>query len=178
MVSVKEVKPKLVVEPVFVPFDPWHPVLKAGTPSLHTTDEQEVYIKWVLETCCSDSAFAKKAYTALQFILTQEEPAPPVLSSLSPATAVIGDPSFDLHVLGSGFSSESIIVFNGIDEPTTYVSDTELTTGVNMPIWVDPQTATVAVRNSDGLVSESLSFEFTAPVLLSAPSVKSDPLKK
>jgi hypothetical protein len=156
----------------FTPFDPWTPVLKSGTPSLHTTPEQDLYIREILEICCSDSAFAKKAYAALQYILTGAAPVAPTVTSLSPATAVIGDPVFDIHVHGTGFNASSIITFNGLDEPTTFVSETELTTGINMPLWVSPAVVPVAVKNGD-LVSEPLDFEFTAPVLLSAPSVKS-----
>jgi hypothetical protein len=164
------VKPVEVVEE-FTPFDPWTPVLK-NSPSLHTTPEQQAYIKEILEICCSDSAFAKKAYAALQYILTGSPAEAPTVTSLSPATAVVGDPIFDIHVHGTGFNASSVILFNSIEEPTTLVSETELTTGVNMPLWVSPAVVPVAVKNGD-LVSTPLDFEFTAPVLLSAPSVKS-----
>jgi len=171
----KEPVKSKVVEPVveeFKPFDPWNPVLKAGTPSLQTTTEQESYIREILDICCSDSLFAKKAYLAIQYILTGAAPVAPVVSSLNPATAVIGDPSFDIHVIGTGFDATSVITFNGLDEPTLLVSETELSTGVNMSLWVAPATVPVAVRNGD-LVSEPVNFEFTAPVLLSVPSDES-----
>ena len=168
------VKPKVVEE--VIPFDPWTPVLK-NSPSLHTTEEQELYIREVLEICCSDSAFAKKCYSALQHILTGATPVAPSVTSLSPSTAVIGDPSFDLHVIGTGFDDSSVILFNGLDEPTLFISETELSTGVNMSLWAAPATVPVSVKNDD-LVSESINFEFTSPVILFSPTEKSVVEKK
>jgi len=170
--ATKEVKPKVEVVEEVTPFDPWSPVLK-NSPSLQTTPEQELYIREILEICCSDSAFAKKAYLALQHILTGVPAEAPIVSSLNPASAVIGDPSFDIHVLGTGFDAGSVITFNGIDEPTLLVSETELTTGVNMSLWSAPATVPVAVKNGD-LVSESVNFEFTSPALLSVKESKKD----
>ena len=143
--------------------DPFIPVLKSGTPSLHVTPEQDQYVRDILEVCCADSAFAKKAHKALQLVLTAGAPVPPVVTSLSPNTAVIGDVTFDVHVLGTGFTEESVIVFNGIDEPTTFVSNTELTTGVNMPLWTAPASVPVLVRNAT-VESNPVNFTFTNPV--------------
>jgi hypothetical protein len=87
----------------------------------------------------------------------------PVLSSLQPATAAIGDPDFTLHVIGTGFGPSDVIVFAGQDEPTTFVSDTELTTGVNMAFWLGADPAIpVFVRALGGIASNVLTFAFTA----------------
>jgi len=92
-----------------------------------------------------------------------DEPAPPVVTALEPDTAVIGTPSFTLHVHGTGFLTGSVIVFNGFDEPTTVVSTTEVTTGVNMAVWAGPsEPLPVTVRNG-AVVSNALTFTFTAP---------------
>lgn len=98
-----------------------------------------------------------------------DEPAPPVVTTLVPDTAVIGTPSFTLHVHGTGFTVDSIIVFNGFDEPTTVVSTTEVTTGVNMLMWTAPSLPLpVTVRNGV-VVSNVLTFTFlAAPPLRSA----------
>jgi hypothetical protein len=84
-----------------------------------------------------------------------------VLTSLNPATAVLGDPAFTLQVIGSGFSPASKILWNGVPEPTTFVSDTELTT------LVDMSTAQVAisipvVAAENGAESNALTFELTS----------------
>lgn len=87
-------------------------------------------------------------------------PPPPVVTALAPDTAVLGQASFTVHVQGTGFAPDAVIVWNGYDEPTTVVSPTEVTTGVDMTVWLAPATVPVAVRNGDGLLSEPLPFTF------------------
>jgi len=166
MTPVKDVKPKLVEPDVFTPFDPWNPVLKSS-PSLQTTEEQELYIKEVLEICCSDSAFAKKAYLALQYILTGAAPVAPVLSSISPNTSVVDLP-VSLTVTGTGFTSTSVIQFNG-PVVTTFVSDTSLTDEVTAPVAEGVVPVTVDV---DGTIVGPVDFTVTAVLALRAPVVE------
>jgi hypothetical protein len=85
-----------------------------------------------------------------------------VLDALEPATAVLGSPDFTLHVRGSGFAADAVILWNGSPEPTTVVSPTELTTGVNMATAVAAVTIPVTVTQG-GVVSNALDFTFTAP---------------
>ena len=167
--TVKDViiKPK-VVEPVFTPFDPWNPVLK-NSPSLHVTPEQDVYIKEILEICCSDSAFAKKAYVALQHILTGASAVPPSVTSVSPATSVVDLP-VSLTVTGTGFTSTSVIQFGG-PVVTVFVSETSLTAEVTAPAAEGVVPVTVDV---DGTIVGPVDFTVTPIVLLSAPSDKKD----
>ena len=87
-------------------------------------------------------------------------PPPPFeLTALEPASAVLGSSSFTLRVLGTGFTPESVIVWNGVDEVTTYVTATELTTGVNMATAEVAMTLPVAVRNGIE-TTPALSFAF------------------
>lgn len=86
----------------------------------------------------------------------------PVLLGISPESATVGDPVFDFHCVGARFTPESIIVWNGGDEPTTFVSANELTTPVNTATMVNPATLTIQVRNADGKLSEVLNFEVLA----------------
>jgi hypothetical protein len=88
--------------------------------------------------------------------------AAPVLSSLVPATAVLGAASFTLHVHGTGFTQQSTIIWNGLPEPTTYVSATELTTGVNMSTANVAIALPVTVRTVAGQDSNALTFTLTA----------------
>jgi hypothetical protein len=95
--------------------------------------------------------------------LTAIEAPPPTVTALEPATAAIGQPSFTLHVRGTGFVPGAVIVFNGYDEPTALVSATEVTTGVNMTVWTAPSAPLpVLVRNANGKSSAPLTFTFTA----------------
>lgn len=89
-------------------------------------------------------------------------PPPFALTALEPASAVLGDPSFTLRVLGTGFTPDSTIVWNGADEPTTYVTATELQTDVNMATAEVAMPIPVEVR-SGTQTSSTLMFSLLGP---------------
>jgi hypothetical protein len=90
-----------------------------------------------------------------------EPVAAPELDSLSPDTAVSGDATdITMSVIGSGFTPDSIIVFNGNPEPTTMVSDTELTTGVKPSLFVVPAVCPVEVHTGSQRTA-AVDFTFT-----------------
>jgi hypothetical protein len=86
---------------------------------------------------------------------------PPTLTSLSPDTAVSGDPDFILTCTGTDFTSGSVIMFGSEDEPTMMVSDTELTTGVKPSLFA-PAIVPVTVRTGK-FTSDPVDFTFTEP---------------
>jgi hypothetical protein len=139
--------------------DPFSPVLLSSA-ALELSDEQKQYIRKVLDKACSDSRFAEKAYIAILFILSGGSVTVPVVTSLTPGSATVGDPDFTLHVMGTGFSVLSKIIFNGSEEPTTFVSDTELTTGVDMSTVSGPSIVPVAVLSGEGVLSNAENFVF------------------
>jgi len=87
--------------------------------------------------------------------------APPALTSLDPSTAVAGSTAdIVMKAIGTGFTPSSIIVFNGYAEPTTFVSETELTTGVKPSLFVVPAVCPVSIH-TNSLVTEPIDFTFT-----------------
>jgi hypothetical protein len=147
--------------PVLIKPDPFSAVL-LSSPPLMPTEEQKLFIRKVLDKSSSDSRFADKAYIAILLILAGSVAnANPTVSSLTPNSAEIGDPSFTIHVHGTNFKPDSVIVFAGQDEPTTFVSETELTTGVNMSVWLGPDVLPVTVRNANGVQADPLMFTFS-----------------
>lgn len=85
----------------------------------------------------------------------------PVVTALEPDECTIGDLDFTIYVSGTGFYEQSVIVFAGHDEPTTLESDGTLSTGVNMAVWLGPDTVQVSVRNGP-IESNSMGFTFNA----------------
>jgi IPT/TIG domain len=83
----------------------------------------------------------------------------PELLDIDPDVAAIGDPDVTLNCHGEGFTADSVIVFNGGDEPTTFLSPTHLTTIVKPSTAGTPGEYGVTVRNAQG-ESEPLNFEF------------------
>jgi hypothetical protein len=139
--------------------DPFNAVL-LNSPPLVVTNEQKDIIRKILDKACSDSRFADKAYAAITYVLLGNNVRAPTVTSLTPNSAEIGDPAFTLHVHGTNFDSTSKIYFNGLEEPTTLVSATEVTTGVNMPLWTAPAVVPVTVVKN-GVASDPMNFEFT-----------------
>jgi hypothetical protein len=85
---------------------------------------------------------------------------PLVLSDIDPDTAVLGEMvDFTLTVTGSGFTPNSVIVFDDEELPTTFVNQTQLTT--NPPSPAEAGTVDVEVHRGDDM-SDVLTFEFTA----------------
>src|SRR4029077_8762435 len=84
----------------------------------------------------------------------------PVVDSLSPNMAMAGDPVYITMVVnGSGFMSGTVIVFNGFDEPTTFISNTQVSTGVKPSLFVVPAECPVGVRNGS-IKSNEMIFAF------------------
>lgn len=158
MTTVLVPKPKLVTDKISSP--PWQPVLKSSI-KLTPSNEQLMYIKEVLDKACSDSNFAERAYESIYYILSNGDMPVSELMSLNPYKAVIGSASFVLHVLGKNFNEESVINFAGNNESTVFISDTELTTGVDMNVWKGPDTLPVMVI-SNGVESNVMNFTFLA----------------
>jgi len=109
------------------------------------------------------------------------EPAVPVIEALDPDEIEIGTADTVLHVHGTGFTEESIIHFAGVDEPTTFVDETELTTGLKPSLWVDGMIVQCSVKNGD-VTSDEVEFEFLdAPVAdetAKKPSKRTKPAPK
>ena len=139
--------------------DPFNAVLFNSPPLVVSVEQQEV-IHTILDRACSDSKFADKAYAAISLVLKGNNVRPPTVTSLVPNTVEIGDPSVTLHVHGTNFSAASKIIFNGFEEPTTLVSATEVTTGINMDVWLAPAVVPVVVSNGN-VQSDPLNFTFT-----------------
>jgi IPT/TIG domain len=74
----------------------------------------------------------------------------PVLDSIDPSSANIGDPDLTMNVNGSKFVDGSVIVFNGGDEETTFISDSQLSTIIKPSTATTPGSYGVNVRNPDG----------------------------
>jgi len=132
----------------------------------------------ILDLCCSDSRFAEKAYAAILLVLAGgADPLPPevilpnpIITSLVPNTATVGGADFTLQVLGTGFTSTSVIYINGVAaSPTTFVSETELSTPVDMGLVLNPVVAPITVVDGS-VTSAALDFTVVAappPELLS-----------
>ena len=100
----------------------------------------------------------------------------PALTSLTPARTVAGGSAFTLSLTGSGFTSGSLVRWNGADRPTTFVSATQLRAAIGAADVAAVGTAQVTVYSPPpgGGTSAALTFTISAPpsITVSATSVQ------
>lgn len=86
-------------------------------------------------------------------------PVAPTVTGIDPDTAVAGDATdITLHVLGTGFTPTTKILFNGNEEPIVFLNSTDITTIVKPSIFVVPAVCPVSVVGAEA----SFDFTFTA----------------
>jgi len=99
----------------------------------------------------------------------------PIASSLSPRSVVAGGSGFVLTVNGSRFIAASVLRWNGVDKPTTYVSATQLQASIGAADIAAVGSAQVTVFNPTpaGGASAALSVAINPPpaIAVSATSV-------
>ncbi len=84
----------------------------------------------------------------------------PSLTGLSPASLTKGSPGITLTASGSNFVQGSVVRFNGVDAPTTYISSSQLTAQLTASQLVNAGTPAVVVFNPTpgGGTSGALTF--------------------
>jgi YVTN family beta-propeller protein len=91
----------------------------------------------------------------------------PVISSMSPTSAVGGSATFTLTVNGSSFVSGSTVLWNSTARTTTFVSSTQLTATILSSDLLSSGSAGVQVSNplpGGGISVTTLTFTITVPV--------------
>ena len=91
---------------------------------------------------------------AVTFTIT----APPAISSLSPSSATAGGAAFTLTLTGSGFTSSSVVRWNGSDRTTTFDSATQLRGSITAADISTAGTASITVANSASSISNAVNF--------------------
>jgi hypothetical protein len=76
---------------------------------------------------------------------TVNNPPVPSIKSLSPSSGTAGGADFTLTVTGSGFVTDSKVLWNGVEHATTFVSSTSLTASIPAADIAKAGTATVTV---------------------------------
>jgi hypothetical protein len=100
----------------------------------------------------------------------------PAVTTLSPATVTAGSAAFTLTINGSNFVAGSIVRFNGSDQPTTFVSNTQLTVNVPASFIAGAGTLPITVFNPTpgGGASNAVNLTINNPIAvltsLSPPS--------
>jgi subtilisin family serine protease len=97
-------------------------------------------------------------------------PGPPVISSLSPAGAIVGSQAFTLTVNGSGFTAGSIVRWNGADRATTFMSTSRVSAAILATDLAALGTAQVTVFEPTTGSSPARPFSIQAAPVLAVSS--------
>ncbi len=103
------------------------------------------------------------ALAAIVFLGTLPSAGLPVVSSISPNSAVAGSPGFQIQVVGSGFSHKSVVQWNGSSRTTLFADAQHLSATIKSIDLLTAGTARVTVANQ-GAVSNALSFSIAPAV--------------
>jgi hypothetical protein len=94
-----------------------------------------------------------------EFQITYDDVGVPTLTELVPNTVVSGGADFTLYCFGTNFTADTVIQFGGSDEPTVFISSTEISTIVKPSLFA-PATVPVLVKNG-AISSAPMNFIFT-----------------
>jgi hypothetical protein len=94
-------------------------------------------------------------------IALEAAPVPHINQPLQPWLAAPGSGPVALTISGTGFTSGSVVLWNGSSLTTTFVSSTTLTATVPASRTATAGTATITVRNSTNEVSNTAYFQVT-----------------
>jgi hypothetical protein len=90
----------------------------------------------------------------------------PTTTGINPSSVAAGSTGFTLVVTGTGFVGSSVVRWNSVDRPTTFVSDTQLMASITSFDITTPGTAQVTVSSPTpgGGLSNAQTFIITNPV--------------
>jgi len=111
----------------------------------------------------------KNVFTSAAETFTVSDQAGPVISTLAPSSAGVGDPPFTLILTGTNFILESIVTIDAIPRTTTFVSPTQLQVQITSADLSSPREMAIAVLNPEGVTSTPLRLRvnLVAPAIVS-----------
>jgi len=109
------------------------------------------------------------ASNALSFVVTTALP-PPVITSVSPTSALAGAAATTITVSGSGFVQGSTVQFGTSNSATTFVNANQLRAVVTAAQLAQGGVFTIVVVNPNGDISNSVTFNVITPLSITSLS--------
>lgn len=127
------------------------------------TYEDTITIEGCTDNACTTQIQNSPQTVAVTYTVTA---AAATLTSVSPTSISAGGAAFTLTATGTGFTTASVVQWNGSALTTTFVSSTQVTATVPAADIASMGTASITVTSSagaNGLVSNAISFTILAP---------------
>lgn len=122
------------------------------------------------DSACQQQIAGSPVTITVNYVVSEGPGTAPQLSRLGPNTVVAGGSSFQLIVAGANFDGQSTIQWNGVQQPTTFISSTLLVASVSAANIAASGNIAVTVANLETAgttVSNELPFTVSGP---SAPA--------
>lgn len=91
-------------------------------------------------------------------------PPRPSLTAIVPDNCMVGETDFTFAVEGVNFEDGALVMWNGYERPTTFVSSTRLEATIDTVHLATAQTITIIVYNADGEIAGPLTFTIKNPL--------------
>jgi len=108
------------------------------------TYDDTVQVEVCFDQACTQPLANSPQTVQVKYTVTM---APYVITALSPSSVLSGRPAFTLTVKGSTFTPQSTVLWNGVSQPTTYASATQLTAQISAAEIATPGNTSVAVSD-------------------------------
>jgi hypothetical protein len=123
------------------------------------------------DSACQQQIAGSPAKITVSYVVSEGPGTAPKLSSLGPAAVMSGGSSFQLVVTGSNFDGQSIVQWNGVQQPTTFISSTLLSASISTVDIAASGKVPVTVARFDSAgatVSNALTFAISSTALTPA----------
>jgi Putative Ig domain len=98
------------------------------------------------------------AVSNVAVIITVQSANGPVISSLSPGSALAGGPGFPLTVIGAGFQVGAVVLWNGTILQTAFTDQNHVIGTVPFNLIAVPNVASITVANPGPVISNAVPF--------------------
>jgi hypothetical protein len=133
-------------------------------PGTYTVEQRDMPAGWTqVDSTCTNVVVVNQKITDCYFTNQSDEPLPdPTITSISPTSAMAGDPATTVTVYGRNFTANSVVWFGDTGAiATTHVSATELIAIIPETALVNPGFIPVSVSNSLSSIPSNAQYYFT-----------------
>jgi FG-GAP-like repeat/Abnormal spindle-like microcephaly-assoc'd, ASPM-SPD-2-Hydin len=116
-----------------------------------------------MRVACIFSACVLFIFCSTATTTAQSNPVPLLYEPLAPTSVAPGGPELTLAVNGTGFTSASVVNWNGVALQTSYVSDSQLKATVPVANSAKAGTASITTSTSGGAASNAAFFQISKP---------------
>jgi len=135
------------------------------------TYDDKVTLQACLDQACTQQIGGSPQTVSTQYTVTAAPPPPPTLNTISPSSALAGQAGFTLTATGTSFTAQTVLQWNGVALPTSFVNADQLTASVTAANVANAGSYQVTAMTPGGVSSNALVFTVAAAAQLQLSSI-------